>query len=778
MSFYHQDYSSIEKMRQAWAGAMVKMYIDSESNVKSWSDIMGPASACMATLGRIGWDVHLSNPWRIWIDRYGDEIDLAVFPIHSLKRRLHKDIQMWLWTQSTLYCDVRDKIGDHCDLGLWLDPTRSVIMGKDKLLGGMARSVAIGTQWTQSRLEQAGYAEDGDNKCRLCHEEVGTLLHRVGKDGCKMLAEHRKEYISLLDEAFADTHDPPLLRERALVLNSDKPRTTQPDRQLLHDPMATVDPKEKLVVKDSKHWGPNAELFDEDFMEWLNDSGKIFTDDTFVDGSGVIVREDDALSQCGLAVVSVAKSAPDEVLDKSENPDEPIQCACINSTNEFHVCSEWCTENAGCNAKCMAKKPEQKLAMGVPIQAAYGPLGGSIQTTPRAELMAIFVAIVFGRSPQRIISDHLNHVVALRDWMLHGDTSFLNPSYPNVDLWRRVHAAILRRGGLREAEGEEHNFTIIWQPSHTRASVTETQEMKHLRRGNTAADYFANLGRGLHPSVSDLLVVTKSRFNAVKNWVTWVAKAAQLQYDAKFGMCDHDRKDKTLVKAKGEDQRVRIPREAKVLRRMPWAACSLGTVEYTKDLWSQDDEGGDGVIRDPTVRSVVQMHAVASREGPLPVRSYLDKFKVTNTRSGANRRRLIPLSLYSEYDEPLPTDLSLGHHMMTCGLGEEQFFWCNLCCAYSGDRVRKLAKPCDRTIRNVPAVNKLRDGVHPWKGTAMTTRARRMVKADVGEQLALLDPSPCMHGVDVLARSDGDCLDHRSIVTGVLSCPLHHSLED
>ena len=63
-------------------------------------------------------------------------------------------------------------------------------------------------------------------------------------------------------------------------------------------------------------------------------------------------------------------------------------------------------------------------------------------------------------------------------------------------------------------------------------------------------------------------------------------------------------------------------------------------------------------------------------------------------------------------------------------------------------------------------------------GTVLTPRARRMVNADVGEQLALLDPSPCMHGVDVLARSDGDSLDHRSIVTDVLSCPLHHSIED
>ena len=150
------------------------------------------------------------------------------------------------------------------------------------------------------------------------------------------------------------------------------------------------------------------------------------------------------------------------------------------------------------------------------MQAADGPLQGNIQTTPRAELMAIFVAVAFGRSPKRIVSDHLNHVVALRNWMLLGDTSFLNPTYPNVDIWRKLHAAIIRRGGLREEEGEAHHFSIIWQPSHTRATVFETQGMKHLRRGNSAADYFANMGRSLHPSVSDLVITTHARYKAAK----------------------------------------------------------------------------------------------------------------------------------------------------------------------------------------------------------------------------------------------------------------------
>ena len=80
----------------------------------------------------------------------------------------------------------------------------------------------------------------------------------------------------------------------------------------------------------------------------------------------------------------------------------------------------------------------------------------------------------------------------------------------------------------------------------------------------------------------------------------------------------------------------------------------------------------------------------------------------------------------------------MGHVMMTVGLGQEQHFWCNLCSAYAGERVQKLAKVCDRTTRNVSAVNFLRNSKHPKHGTALHVMARRMLKADVGERLDCL----------------------------------------
>ena len=55
------------------------------------------------------------------------------------------------------------------------------------------------------------------------------------------MADHRKDHIGLLDDAYMDTHKPPLLGERALLLNLDKPRMSSPDREFLRNPQRCVD---------------------------------------------------------------------------------------------------------------------------------------------------------------------------------------------------------------------------------------------------------------------------------------------------------------------------------------------------------------------------------------------------------------------------------------------------------------------------------------------------------------------------------------------------------
>ena len=142
------------------------------------------------------------------------------------------------------------------------------------------------------------------------------------------------------------------------------------------------------------------------------------------------------------------------------------------------------------------------------------------------------------------------------------------------------------------------------------------------------------------------------------------------------------------------------------------------------------------------------------------------------------QRRLLPLSTYNELDEPLPTDLAFGHLMMTAGIGTDQFFWCNLCSAYSGDRVRKLAKQCDRMQRNVQAVTYLRKDLHPSNGTVLVVPARRMLKADVGCCLSYLDPLSGTMSADTMATFDGGDDGCHTAVTDVMLRPQHPLLGD
>ena len=115
--------------------------------------------------------------------------------------------------------------------------------------------------------------------------------------------------------------------------------------------------------------------------------------------------------------------------------------------------------------------------------------------------MAIYRAIVHGRSPQIIISDHWNHVRSLLNMEFVG----LSPKYwnmaisamdmlhamsPHLDVWRCIIKAIQRRGGM-QVDGSDMLW-FGWKKAHTRASVRESAHENELRRGNAAADNVAN----------------------------------------------------------------------------------------------------------------------------------------------------------------------------------------------------------------------------------------------------------------------------------------------
>lgn len=309
--------------------------------------------------------------------------------------------------------------------------------------------------------------------------------------------------------------------------------------------------------------------------------------------------------------------------------------------------------------------------MEEPRQALVGPLPGNEQITPRAELYAIFKAIKYGRSPQRVICDHLNHVVALLDWLYKGVTSFLNPDTPNVDIWRKIHQAVDQRGGLC-ADGP-NMLTAMWQPSHQRARVDESAEMRHLRRGNDCADELANEGRKMHPDINEIVIRTKARYSAAKNWIRWIGTATKLQYDNELEGCDHDRKPKSLRQSatKRGDYRVRIPKEARVLRRFPWAVNSLGTVEYIAEIWKESED----VSLDTSVatKAVNTIRAAARAEGTVAEKRYLDSFDnhVCPTKRRRKGARFLPDNCFNESSELLSSDHAMGHIMMTAGIGSE-----------------------------------------------------------------------------------------------------------
>ena len=87
-----------------------------------------------------------------------------------------------------------------------------------------------------------------------------------------------------------------------------------------------------------------------------------------------------------------------------------------------------------------------------------------------------------------------------------------------------MHDQILKRSGLKAAGLDQHSFQ--WQPSHQRAHANETTDQRHLRKGNDAADRFANPGRQLSRDVGVFLIATKARYDATKNWVKWVDRVS------------------------------------------------------------------------------------------------------------------------------------------------------------------------------------------------------------------------------------------------------------
>ena len=125
--------------------------------------------------------------------------------------------------------------------------------------------------------------------------------------------------------------------------------------------------------------------------------------------------------------------------------------------------------------------------------------------------------------------------------------------------------------------------------------------------------------------------------------------------------------------------------------------------------------------------------------------------RMCSSPSSSGGRRFLLVSCHNESDEVLPTDAAMGHIIVTAWLSGEQYFWCNICSAYTGERVCKLTKQCDRIVRNAPLLERLRMRLHLVHGSHLVVRPRRLLKRDVGSRLSCLEGSstptplcPCM----------------------------------
>ena len=341
----------------------------------------------------------------------------------------------------------------------WWYPVREVINGKDKAIGRAARSVVVGTQWTQARLFYANTKGVHEPTCQACDEQaLGTLHHR--HRCCKAYRWIRNEEMSIASQ-------------------------TKMREGVGGNIMAT----HGLMMKREL---PEPPAYEEVQPEWANDSApRIFRGTVYTDCSGILCRWFKEFFRAAWAAVIMSDNASDlfartvwDVNADSEQTDsDDGGCGCRNSSNACHKCSPWCIEHMGYNNTCGKKKKHRNSAntetVTKPCQALSGPLNGPVQTVPRAELEAIAQVLENGIGPLCIDTDHRNHVLAWEK----GRRYCIRPKGHHVDIWRRIWkriAEIRNQGGTVE---------LKWIRSHQRAARNESYEDTVNREGNDAADW-------------------------------------------------------------------------------------------------------------------------------------------------------------------------------------------------------------------------------------------------------------------------------------------------
>lgn len=143
------------------------------------------------------------------------------------------------------------------------------------------------------------------------------------------------------------------------------------------------------------------------------------------------------------------------------------------------------------------------------VSGLYGPLPGSYQSVPRAELFAITSMLRSLVKPARVQADHWNIILGIaKDRRITCGSIF-----PDADLWRIFWHLIDDLGGL----GSDLEF--VWVKAHS-------NDGSDASIGNNWADRMANFGASVHETDEEAVKHVDHIRTHYTQLVRWLGKAS------------------------------------------------------------------------------------------------------------------------------------------------------------------------------------------------------------------------------------------------------------
>ena len=156
----------------------------------------------------------------------------------------------------------------------------------------------------------------------------------------------------------------------------------------------------------------------------------------------------------------------------------------------------------------------------------------------------------------------------------------------------------------------------------------------------------------------------------------WISRASQLQYGSEVVVCDHNvRCDKHQRKDEESSAKsAEVPKDARVIRKMPWAHDFLGTVDHLCEFSAHNEVRVD--ISKPMVVQANTIRAEVLSEVSSVGIAYVGSITqhVRQRQQNHVGASFLPKNAVCGLDEPLLSEAVFGHIIMTAGLHNEQYY--------------------------------------------------------------------------------------------------------